>query len=398
MIETIGFGATKFSKSLKPKKFTRLVARDTDVELDLLYCGVCHSDIHQVKNEWSNTVYPCVPGHEIVGRVTRVGSEVKNFKVGDIAVVGCMVDSCGKCYSCVKGEEQYCESESGCLMTYNGTNNPTGQNTYGGYSNHFVIKENFLIKLPENIPLEAAGPIVCAGVTTYSPLKHWGVSPGMKVGVVGLGGLGHMAVQIAVAMGAEVTVISTSKDKRADAISFGAVKFILSTEKKEMEAAKSSLDFILNTIPEKHEFDGYLELLHRDGVMVVVGVLEPMDKFNPQPLLMQRKTIAGSLIGSIAETAEVLDFCSKNGIYPRVEIIEASELNEAYKKVEDKKARYRYVVDLASLNKEEIEKLDDIGEVSHLLPEQDAPEYPLDRQEFDPGFKKQGVHHSQYVL
>ncbi len=385
MIDSIGYGATTFSKTLKPKKFVRMEAGANDIVLELLYCGVCHSDIHQVKNEWKNTVYPCVPGHEIVGRVSKVGSAVKDFKVGDIGVVGCMVDSCGVCYSCSHGDEQYCESESGMLGTYNGPLNPTGQNTYGGYSSKLVVKEHFLLHLPDNIPHEAAGPILCAGVTTYSPLKHWGIKSGMKVGVVGMGGLGHMGVQIAAAMGAEVTVISTSKDKEEDALSFGAVDFVLSTDKKQMEKAKASLDFILNTIPEKHEFEPYLELLHRDGVMVVVGVLEPLKGLNPQLLIMGRKTISGSLIGSMAETKEVLEFCSEHGIYPRVEVIEAADVNDAYKKVEGKKVRYRYVIDLASLKNEDLDKLDDIGEVGHLLHKHEAPESIIaSRQEFTP--------------
>lgn len=384
MINAIGYGATTFIKTLKPKKFVRQEAGAGDIELELLYCGVCHSDIHQVKNEWKNTIYPCVPGHEIVGKVTKVGSQVKDFKVGDIGVVGCMVDSCGECYSCLHGEEQYCESESGMLGTYNGSLNPTGQNTYGGYSNHLVVKESFLLHLPDNIPHEAAGPILCAGVTTYSPLKHWGVKEGMRVGIVGMGGLGHMAVQIAKAMGAEVVVISTSKDKKEDALSFGASKFVVSTEKDEMKKAQGSLDFILNTIPEKHELETYLDLLHRDGVMVVVGVLEPLSGLDPNKIVMQRKTISGSLIGSIAETREVLEFCSKHNIYPKVEVIEAKDINDAYKKVEDKKARYRYVIDLASLKNENTEKLDDIGEVGHLLANRHATEGQKERMEFYP--------------
>ena len=383
-MDTIGYGATNLSKTLKPKKFTRAIGGENDVELELLFCGVCHSDIHQVKNEWKNTVYPCVPGHEIVGRVKKIGSQVKNFKIGDIGVVGCMVDSCGKCYSCMQGDEQYCEAESGMLGTYNGPLNPTGQNTYGGYSNHFVIKESFLLKLPANIPQEAAGPILCAGVTTYSPLKHWGVRAGMRVGIAGMGGLGHMAVQIAKAMGAEVTVISTSKDKEQDALSFGASHFILATDKAQMEEGKSSLDLILNTIPTRHEFEPYLDLLHRDGVMVIVGVLESLESLNPQKIIMQRKTLSGSLIGSLAETREVLEFCSRHGIYPKVEVIQAKDVNEAFKKVEDKKARYRYVIDLASLKSEKIETLSDIGEVTHLLPVQPSLEINEQRQEFQP--------------
>lgn len=388
-MQAIGYGATTFSKTLKPKTFVRMDGGENDVELELLFCGVCHSDIHQVKNEWKNTVYPCVPGHEIVGRVKTVGSQVKNFKVGEVAVVGCMVDSCGACYSCKQGEEQYCESESGMLLSYNGTMNPTGQNTYGGYSNHFVVRESFLLKLPDNIPLEAAGPILCAGVTTYSPLKHWGVRPGMRVGIAGLGGLGHMAVQIAKAMGAEVTVISTTKDKEEDALAFGASNFILSTDADQMEEGKSSLDLILNTIPEKHGFEPYLDLLHRDGVMVVVGVLEPLDGLDPQKIVMQRKTISGSLIGSIAETQEVLAFCSKHEIYPRVEVINVKDINDAFEKVEKKTARYRYVIDLGTLKSEDIGSLKEIPEVGHRLESQEPVLNVGARQELHPSWSSE---------
>ncbi len=398
MIQTIGYAATLLNRTLKPKTFQRADPGPGDVVLDLLFCGICHSDVHQVNNDWNNTVWPCVPGHEIVGRVSQVGGEVKGFKVGDVAAVGCMVDSCGKCFSCLNGDEQYCESETSMLGTYNGPLNPTLQNTYGGYSNRFVVKEHFLLHVPDSIPIETVGPLLCAGVTTYSPLKHWGVKEGMKVGIVGLGGLGHMAVQIAKAMRAEVTVISTSDDKKEDAIKFGASKFVLSTSSEQMKETAKSLDFVLDTIPEKHEFEPYLDLLHRDGAMVIVGVLAEQPKWNPQKLLMQRKTVAGSLIGSIAETREVLDFCAQHKIAPKVEVVTPHGINEAYKNVEKKKARYRYVIDLSHLAKEDARGLPEIDAVSHVLDRDRKVVMPQpevhtgkERQDFKPGWAEESL-------
>lgn len=376
MIKTVGYAATFFNRTLKPKRFERQEAGPDDVELDLTYCGVCHSDVHQVNNDWKNTVWPCVPGHEVVGRVAKVGSAVTRFAIGDIVTVGCMIDSCGTCYSCEHGDEQYCESESGFLGTYNGPMNPTFQNTYGGYANKMVVREKFLLKLPDGIPPEVAGPILCAGVTTYSPLKHWGVRPGMKVGIIGLGGLGHMAVQIAKAMGAEVSVISTTPEKKEDAFRLGALRFIVSSDKKDMKDAAESLDLILNTIPEPHEIEPYLDLVHRDGVMVIVGVLAKQPQWDPTKVLMHRKTVAGSLIGSLEETREVLDFCAEHRVLPQVELIGVDKINEAFRNIEKKKVRYRYVIDLATLPKRDVESLDSIKPVSHRLPAEPSAKTP----------------------
>lgn len=403
MIKTIGYGATKFHKTIKPKVFARQSAGDHDVELDVLYCGICHSDIHQVNNDWNNTVYPCVPGHELVGKVARVGKSVTKFKVGDLAAVGCIVDSCGTCHSCKQGEEQFCEAETGMLATYNGPMNPTGQNTYGGYTNHFVIKEKYLLKVPASLSPEATGPLLCAGITTYSPLKRWGVKPGMKVGIAGMGGLGHVAVKIAKAMGAEVTVISTSKDKEEDALKFGASEFILVSDKEQLAEASRSLDFILNTIPYKHDVDPYLDLLHRDAVMVMVGILMPMPSWNPMKIIMQRQAIAGSLIGGIAETQEVLDFCAKHEIEPEIEMVTVQEINDAYSRVKNKKARYRYVIDLSSIPKEDEESADKIDNVTHILDlgkkvKMPSPEIHAsdDRMEFEPAWQTHptGIEHT----
>lgn len=367
MIETVGLGVKNGKADMKAVKFIRHEAGAEDVELEMLYCGVCHSDIHQAHDDWGNTVWPCVPGHELVGRVSKVGSKVKSFKVGDLAAVGCMIDSCGKCPSCLDGEEQFCESETSCLLTYNGPKNPTGQNTFGGYSSRAVVKEHFLLALPKEIAPEEAGPILCAGVTTYSPLKHWGVQKGTKVGIVGFGGLGHMATQIARAMGAEVTVITTSPEKTEDALSMGATKVIDSTDEKKMQEAAASLHLILNTIPYPYNIDSYMDLLKRDGTMVIVGVLMEEPKWDPTKFIMQRRSLAGSLIGSIPETKEVLDFCAKNNIRPRVEIISADKINESFEKVMNKQARYRYVLDLSSLPKFEDKSLESFGEVNHRI-------------------------------
>jgi uncharacterized zinc-type alcohol dehydrogenase-like protein len=366
MIKTVSYGATKAGQ-LSAKKFYRKESGAEDVELELLYCGICHSDIHQVRNDWGNTVWPCVPGHEIVGRVSKVGQAVKQFKVGDIAAIGCMIDSCGVCYSCRQGEEQYCESETGFLGTYNGTLSPTGQDTYGGYSSRYVVKEHFLLKVPAGIPPVAAGPILCAGVTTYSPLKHWGIKEGMKVGIAGFGGLGHMATQIARAMGAEVTVLTTSSEKKEDALALGATNVIVVTDQQQMKEAANSLQFILSTVPYRHDIIPYINLLQRDAVMVIVGVLMPEPEWDPTKFVMHRRSLAGSLIGSIAETREVLEFCEKHKILPRTELINASQINEAFANVVSKKARYRYVIDLASLSKEKINDLEELKPVGHVI-------------------------------
>ncbi len=372
MIDTVGYAATKAKESMSAVKFRRLDSGPQDIELELLFCGICHSDVHQVRNDWKNTVFPCVPGHEVVGRVAKIGTEVKNFKVGEIAAVGCMIDSCGSCYSCMHGEEQYCESPTGFLGTYNGTINPKGQNSYGGYSNKLVVKEHFLLKVPEGMPPEVAGPILCAGVTTYSPLKHWGIEPGMKIGIVGFGGLGHMATQIANAMGADVTVITTSPEKREDALSMGASDVIVSTDEEKMKEAANSLQFILSTVPYEHDISPYVDLLERDGVLVFVGVLVPQPGWDPTKIIMHRRSLAGSLIGSIAETKEVLDFCNIHKVFPKVQKIDAKDINEAFENVFNKKARYRYVIDLSSLAKEKVENLKELKSVGHLIEKQET--------------------------
>ena len=367
MIPTIGYAANHSFSRLKPLAFERDPAGPGQVEIELLYCGICHSDIHQVKNEWSNTVYPCMPGHEMTGRVRAVGEGVTRHAVGDIVGVGCMVDSCRTCEPCRAGDQQYCEGPNGWLATYNGPNVPakkaaTGgnmygrDNTFGGYSDVIVVREDFVLKIPAAIDPAHAAPILCAGVTTYSPLKHWNVKAGDKVGVVGLGGLGHMAVKLARAMGAEVTVFTRDADKRAEAEALGASHVAMEKDAKATMEDRSvkpgEFDLILSTIPEKHDVNPYVVMLKRDATLVIVGALEPMAPVNNQQVAFHRRSVAGSLIGSIAETQEVLDFCAEHGIKPDIQMIPIQEVNDAYKHVEKADVRFRYVIDLASLAKD----------------------------------------------
>lgn len=353
-----GYGASgSIFNSLKPMTFERNAPKADEVLIDVLYCGVCHSDLHQVKNDWGNTLYPCVPGHEVVGRVELTGSSVSKYKVGDIVGVGCMIDSCGHCNPCAEGEENYCEGPVSWTATYNGPMKPdgSGYNTYGGYSDKIVVKEAFVLKIPDALDVKAAAPILCAGVTTYAPLKHWGVKAGSKVGVVGIGGLGHMAIKIATAMGAEVTAITRDKEKSEDALSFGAKQVLISTDTDEMEKQELTLDFILVTVPDEFEVNPYINLLKRNGVLTTVGLLAPYSKaLNNMNMAMHRRSIAGSIIGSIGETQEVLDFCAEHGILPATQMIKIQDINDAYDKMLDKEVHYRYVIDMQSLKDEAV--------------------------------------------
>ena len=362
MIKAMGYAAKHAFSRLKPLEFEREEAGADEVEIEVLYCGVCHSDVHQAENDWGNTVYPCMPGHEVVGRVTKAGPGVTLHKDGDLVGVGCMIDSCRECAPCHAQEENYCEGPNSWLATYNGPMKPaakarTGENmygrdnTYGGYSNVIVVRQDFVLRIPDAISPEAAAPILCAGVTTFSPMKHWGVKAGDRVGVVGFGGLGDMAVKLAKALGAEVTVFTTTKEKVADAEKLG-VKGIVEGDKQAYEALENSFDFILSTIPEKHKVDPFVTLLKRDAAYVSVGALAPMPGWNHQEVIMHRRQIAGSLIGSIAETQEVLDFCAEHGIAPDVQVIPIQQVNEAYKHVKAGDVRFRYVIDIASLREE----------------------------------------------
>jgi uncharacterized zinc-type alcohol dehydrogenase-like protein len=363
VIKSIGYAAHHSFTSLKPLEFEREEPKAHEVLIDVLYCGVCHSDIHQVKNEWSNTVYPCMPGHEVVGRIAAVGAGVTLHAVGDLVGVGCMIDSCRACEPCAAGDENYCEGPNSWLATYNGPMIPASKapresnqygrdNTYGGYSTTLVVAEDFVLKIPAGLRPELAAPILCAGVTTYSPMKHWGVKAGDKVGINGFGGLGNMAGKIAGALGAEVVFFTTTEEKITEAARAG-ITALLAGELKEgteaFNAHKGSFDFILSTVPEKSELNPLIPLLKRDKTLVVVGALEPLSPINNMQVAAHRNAVAGSLIGSIRETQEVLDFCAEHGIGPDIELIDIKDINEAYTRVEDGDVRFRYVIDMATL-------------------------------------------------
>jgi uncharacterized zinc-type alcohol dehydrogenase-like protein len=317
------------------------------VLIDILYCGVCHSDIHQARDEWGNSIYPMVPGHEIVGRVSQVGSGVARFKVGDLAGVGCFVDSCRVCGSCKDGVEQYCENH--LVSTYNGTEKDEKTPTYGGYSNQLVMDENYTLKIPSNLPLEGVAPLLCAGITTYSPLRRFKVGAGQKVGVVGLGGLGHMGVKLAAAMGAEVTVFSTSQAKEADARKLGAHHFVVTRDPQNLEPLAGKFDFILDTVSAAHDVNLYLNLLGREKVMVLVGGPEKPLEVAAFSLITNGRTLAGSMIGGIRETQEMLDYCAEKNIVSDVEVIPIQQINEAYERTIKSDVRYRFVIDMKSL-------------------------------------------------
>ena len=359
MIQTVGYAVKHSFTGLSRYEFEREEAKPNEVEIEVLYCGICHSDIHQVKNEWHNTVYPCVPGHEIVGRVTKAGSAVTLHKAGDLVGVGCMIDSCRACEPCTSGDENYCEGPNSWLATYNGPMVPAKkapggvnrygrENTFGGYSTSVVVPEDFVLKIPASLAPEVAAPILCAGVTTYSPMKHWKVASGQKVGIIGFGGLGDMAVKLAKAMGATVFVFTRTKEKLKEAARLG-VTGVLEDDEEMLMSHKGTFDFLLSTIPEKHDVNPFLPMLKRNCSLVVVGALEPLAAVNNQQVAFHRNTVGGSLIGSIRETQEVLEFCAAHGVAPDVTVIPIDDVNDAYKKVEKGDVRFRYVIDIASL-------------------------------------------------
>ena len=357
-----GYGASGDligGKTLKPMEVERHQPKSNEVLIEVLYCGVCHSDIHQVENDWKNTIYPCVPGHEVIGRITEAGSGVTKFKVGDTVGVGCMIDSCKSCQSCQDGEEQYCLAPTGPTMTYNGylKADGSGFNTFGGYSTHVVVREDFVLDIPDALDIKSAAPILCAGITTYSPLKHWGVKAGDKVGVIGIGGLGHMGVMIAKAMGATVTAITTHEEKRSVALELGADDVLISEDKKAMTAHDVSFDFLLCTIPDSFDISPYVCLLKPRGTIVTVGLLGPYKApLNNMEVAKFARSVAGSTIGGIAETQEVLEFCAEHNIAPHVEMVNIQDINDTYKKVLDADVRFRYVIDMQSLNNGSVSK------------------------------------------
>lgn len=347
MLPVRGYAAFGAGRALESFQFERREPGAQDVLIDILYCGICHSDIHQARNEWGGSTFPMVPGHEIVGRVARVGSKVKRFKPGDTAGVGCFVDSCRKCAYCRKGLQQFCSTHT--AFTYSSTEMDLKTPTYGGYSSQIVVDEKYVLRIAPNLPLERVAPLLCAGITTYSPLKHWKVKKGQRVGVVGLGGLGHMSVKLAASMGAEVTVFSTSPSKESDAYRLGAKHFVLSTDKAALSSLNGKLDFIINNVSAPHTISSFLELLRPDGTLVLVGASPKPLEVEAFSLVMGRKTLAGSLIGGIPETQEMLDYCAKNKVLSDVEVIPVTKINEAYERTLKGDVRFRFVIDLKTL-------------------------------------------------
>jgi len=347
---TKAYGAQSGTTPLGPIDIERRQPGAHDVAIDIAYCGVCHSDLHQVRSEWDGTLYPCVPGHEIVGHVTAVGGGVTKFKVGDTVGVGCMVDSCGHCASCAEGLENYC-TDGGFVGTYNGPTPDAPGHTLGGYSETIVVDEKFVLTISHPAEqLAAVAPLLCAGITTYSPLKHWGAGPGKKIGIVGIGGLGHMGIKIAHALGAHVVAFTTSEGKREAAKALGADEVIVSKNRSEMKAHSGSFDFILNTVAASHDLDQFTRLLKRDATLCVVGVPEhPHPSPNVGALIFQRRAIAGSLIGGIAETQEMLDFCAEKGIVADIEMIAIQDIEQAYDRMQKSDVKYRFVIDSKSL-------------------------------------------------
>jgi uncharacterized zinc-type alcohol dehydrogenase-like protein len=349
MYNAKAFSAASATSPLASTTIARRDPTDTDVQIEILFCGICHSDLHQVRNEWSGvmpTVYPCVPGHEIVGRVTKVGSAVKKFKAGDIAAVGCMVDSDGTCPNCKEGLEQFCPNFT---LTYNFPDKHTGGVTYGGYSEAIVVDERFVLRVPSNLDLAGAAPLLCAGITTFSPLHHWGVTKGKKVGIVGLGGLGHMGLKFAHALGAHVVLFTTSPGKKDDALRLGADEVVISRDVNEMAKHAGSFDFILDAVAAEHDLNALLNLLRRDGNLCLVGAPEKPTPVSAFSLIFARRSLSGSLIGGIAETQEMLDFCGKHNITADVEVIPIQKVNEAYERLLKADVKYRFSIDMASL-------------------------------------------------
>jgi len=348
----IGYGALAAHQELQPVSFDREPLRGGEVEIDIAFCGVCHSDIHQCANDWENTVWPCVPGHEIVGTVTNIGDGVTKFGIGDTVGVGCMVNSCQVCDACKAGEEQYCAGPKSATFTYNGPKLPDGTNSYGGYSDSIIVREEFVLTIPDAIEPAKAAPILCAGVTTYSPMKHFGLKRGQTLGVAGIGGLGHMAVQIGKALGATVIAFTTSTDKVDAVKALGADKVVIMDDEKAVGEAALTLDMMINTIPYPHDLADYLGFMKPGSTLVVVGNMMQFAAFNPGPMVFNRIAVAGSLIGGIADTQEVLNLCAEHGIRPEIEMINIVDINDAFARIKAKDVRFRHVIDMASLKAE----------------------------------------------
>lgn len=348
-IQVKGFAAQTSTSPLAPFTFERRDMRDNDVEIDILYCGVCHSDLHQARNDWGFATFPVVPGHEIIGRVTRAGANVSKFKAGDLVGVGCLVDSCRHCHSCEQGLEQYCDNVA--VQTYCDTDR-FGDNmpTFGGYSEKIIVTEDFVLRVPENLDIKAVAPLLCAGITTWSPLRHWNVTKGSKVAVVGLGGLGHMAIKLAAALGAEVTLFTRSPGKETDAHRLGATNVVISTDEAQMKTVANTFDVIIDTVPYTHDLKPYIPTLTISGTLVLVGLVGDLEpSISTVPLIMGRRSVAGSLIGGIKETQEMLDFCGEHNIVSDVEMINIQDINNAYERMLKSDVKYRFVIDMQSL-------------------------------------------------
>jgi len=351
MSQAKAYAARSATSPLAPFTFERRALRDNDVNIDILYCGVCHSDIHVAESDWGPSEYPVVPGHEIIGRVTEIGSRVSKYKVGDLVGVGCMVDSCQTCPSCQQNLEQYCDA--GIKGTYGARDMIDGSLNHGGYSDHIIVREEFVLSIPEALDISKAAPLLCAGITTYSPLRHNGVKAGDKVGVIGMGGLGHMGVKFAKALGAEVTIFTRSESKVSEAKQQGADHVIVSTDDAQMQAAASSFDYLLDTIPVQHDLNPYLNVLTVDGTHILVGLIEPIEPaLHTANLILKRRVLTGSLIGGIAETQEVLDFCAEHNIECDAEMIKIQDINEAYQRMKKGDVKYRFIIDMKSLKED----------------------------------------------
>jgi len=347
MTTCLGFAAHSADSPLAPFRFERRALRADDIAISIAYCGVCHTDAHQVHNDWNNTVYPIVPGHEIVGHVTAVGSNVSRFKVGDRVAVGCQVDSCLQCAPCAEHQEQLCIH--GPTTTYNGKDRHTGDITYGGYAEHIVVREQFVLRMPDSLDPRFAAPLLCAGITVWNPMRRYNVGKGSKIAVVGLGGLGHVAVKLAAALGAEVTVITTSAGKIDDAIALGAHHVLLSSDTAAMAAAANGFEFIIDTIPKRHDVNPYLMLLGREGVLVLVGAIEPLEPIHGGLLIRNNRSLVGSLIGGIQAIQELLDFCAEHQVLPSCEMIDIKDINKAFDRLQRNDVKYRFVIDMTTL-------------------------------------------------
>ena len=348
----IGYGALSAHQKLQPVSFDREPLREGEVEIDIAFCGVCHSDIHQCADDWENTVWPCVPGHEIVGTVTKIGGGVSKFAIGDTVGVGCMVNSCQVCDACMAGDEQYCTGPKSATFTYNGPKLPDGTNSYGGYSDSITVREEFVLAIPAAIEPAKAAPILCAGVTTYSPMKHFGLKQGQTLGVAGIGGLGHMAVQIGKALGAAVIAFTTSADKVDAVKALGADRVVMMDDERAVSAAALSLDMMIDTIPYPHDLADYLGFMKPGSTLGGVGNMMQFEAFTPGPMVFNRIVVAGSLIGGIAETQEVLDLCAEHGIRPEIQVIDIADINDAFARIKNEDVRFRHVINMASLKAE----------------------------------------------